>query len=224
MLPVFLLYYVYVMSCWITEDISNELLYNVHHFVWKPRDWSSDLWLFLHKLVRSVSRFFGFPSWNAVRNPKVLSLWKDCAESLQNLAALKTLKILHCQHCESQTIILEIQICFSSAYILFPGKSSETGVRFLKWRWRSALAAKYILIGGKVDWSWKITRHQWEWVWTQADALHKLCLSSALQVIQIFNTALQDLKKICRIRGCKPGQLNISILSFTESCIQFPNN
>lgn len=37
-----------------------------------------------------------------------------------------------------------------------------------------------------------------------ADALDKLCLSTTFRVIRIFNTALQDFKKICRIRGCKP--------------------
>lgn len=58
---------------------------------------------------------------------------------------------------------------------------------------------------------------------TEADALDKLCLSSVLRLIQIFNTALQDLKKICRIRGCKPGPVRYIDPPCTESCIQFPN-
>lgn len=57
----------------------------------------------------------------------------------------------------------------------------------------------------------------------EADALDKLCLSSVLRLIQIFNTALQDLKKICRIRGCKPGPVRYIDPACTESCIQFPN-
>lgn len=61
-----------------------------------------------------------------------------------------------------------------------------------------------------------------EWMQTQADALHKLCLSSALRVFQIFNTALQDLKKICRIRGCKPGQLDILIRLSLRAAFNFP--
>lgn len=61
-----------------------------------------------------------------------------------------------------------------------------------------------------------------EWMWTQADALDKLCLSSALRVIQIFNTALQDHKKICRIRGCKPGQFDILIHPALRAAFNFP--
>lgn len=57
----------------------------------------------------------------------------------------------------------------------------------------------------------------------EADALDKLCLSSVLRLVQIFNTALQDLKKICRIRGCKPGPVRYIDPACTESCIQFPN-
>lgn len=59
-------------------------------------------------------------------------------------------------------------------------------------------------------------------MWTQLDALHKLCLSSALRVIQIFNTALQDLGKICRIRGCKPGRLDILIPPSQRAAFNFP--
>lgn len=56
----------------------------------------------------------------------------------------------------------------------------------------------------------------------EAHAWDKLCLSSVLQLIQIFNTALQDLKKICRIRGCKPGQLDILIHLALRAAFNFP--
>lgn len=61
-----------------------------------------------------------------------------------------------------------------------------------------------------------------EWLRTQTDALDKLCLNSALWVIQIFNTALQDLKKICWIRGCKPGQFDILIHPAVRAAFNFP--